>query len=101
MTREEFFAKFVAVLEARLGDKPVPDYRANVDALKQAGVAGLAVFAQPLLYDLPAAPGATTGACDYDIEGQPFCMENVTEGECLNLGGTFRESGTCPVSNKW
>jgi hypothetical protein len=101
MTVDEFFAKFVAVLEDRLGDDPPPEWREGVDALEQAGVAGLPESAQQLLDDIPAAPAAGTGACDYKINGVSFCLENVTAGECANLGGIFRRDGTCPVSGDW
>jgi hypothetical protein len=101
MTVDEFFDKFVGMLEDRLGDDPPPEWQAGVDTLQQAGVAGLPVSAQQLLNDIPAAPAAATGACDYQIAGVSFCLENVTAGECLNLGGIFRRDGTCPVTGDW
>ena len=104
MTVDEFFDKFVVVLEDRLGDDPPPEFRAELDAFAQAGVAGLAdpgAQAQQLLNDIPAAPAAVTGACDYQIGGQSFCLENVTAGECLNLGGIFRRDGTCAGVPPW
>src|SRR5262245_30966456 len=106
MTLEEFFNKYVAIVEDRLTEleaqQPVPEFRERLTDLKNAGAQQLRAFAQPLLNDVPPKlPSARTGACTYPVGDARFCLSNLTRDECDALGGNFDPEGTCPVETQW
>jgi hypothetical protein len=96
MTLEETFDAFVAALRARLDNIPDPpdELSERVDALT---LADMPAQAQDLLNNIPTSPDAPTGSCNYQVNGQAFCLENLTAGECFNLGGMFTKDGVCSL----
>ena len=96
MTLEQLFHAFVTVLRKRLANMPNPpkELRERVEALT---LADMPTQAQGLLRTIPAAADGRTGSCNYQVNGQSFCLENVTATECANLGGIFTEGGFCAL----
>jgi hypothetical protein len=93
MTLEQAFAKFVAVLKTRLqapmnAGKHVQ--RKAVDALTIQDLQHHPQMAQDLVDQIDAAdPGSPPGVCRYQVGGNPFCLEGLTEAECTGLPGTY------------
>jgi hypothetical protein len=104
MTVEEFFHKFVRVMDKRLHH-----LTRRYSTLRERGPDGFPEDVQPLLRDSVnlAQPGmAPTGSCTYEviIHGQvhTFCIDNVTEAECTDLGSkNWTQGGTCAVETNW
>jgi hypothetical protein len=86
LTNQEAIARLALIVGGRftstLAQSPVINWNVQgiITALQQqAGV---------------AAPGRL-GSCHYLVQGQSFCVEGVTEAECLMLGGVFTPNGHC------
>jgi hypothetical protein len=86
VTKDQAFNTIVAILNNRIDNTPgaPPAWRNEVNALTEAN---MSTNVQPLLDGIPAAPGDATGACTYQIDGQDFCLSNLTQAECDDLGG--------------
>lgn len=98
MTPDDFFEKYVQLLEKRLAANP--DARGLPEMLQQVKAGGplrLRQFAQPFLLTFPPVPqGCPSGSCTYQIDEDTFCLDNLTAEECDELGGTFA-AAACPV----
>jgi hypothetical protein len=87
MTKDQFFQKYVMMLERRMTQTPPPSQQARdaFDALKREGRPGLNKWGKSLAA-IPPPAGQTAGPCRYDIGGRPFCHV-LTPDDCSLLGG--------------
>jgi len=98
MTLKEVFQTCIAILEQRLQAQPKAQesFQQRVDALKSVKVLDETVRdeVQFLMNSVPGVggPAEMTGACTYDINGTPFCLDGLNTTECDRLHGTLDTS---------
>jgi hypothetical protein len=57
--------------------------------------------AVPLPSPAPGAAGVATGSCSYKAGNTTFCISNVSQDECTQLGGDFSNGPCDPLLSPW
>lgn len=95
MTHEEFHARIVSLLQARIDANPGADvdlFQEQLDELNRGGIGALKQVASSHLNSFPLIPPAQDddkGCCTYRIDGNLFCVNDVTQPECIARGGNW------------